>query len=189
MRRLVGELETTIEDVHEARDAGRTEEVVRLCEQHLRAVTRLIAPADVMPLTFQERMVVAEAQALSGWQKKSITLWESLAREQPDAWEVLQGKADALFLSEEEADLGEAIQLYRRLGQGAPGQFVPAATWWNAQRGQLLVLEKVGRSLERIPPRIQRLRLQDPELGGPRFKNSLDTLQERVLARENDQTD
>ena len=189
MRRLVAELEATIERVHEARDAGRKADAVQLCRERLRAVTRLITPEDVMHLTFQERMIVAEAQTLSGWQDKSIILWESLAGEQPNAWAVLEGRADALFLSEKEAELGEAIQLYRRLGQGAPDQFVPAATWWNAQRGQLLVLEKVGRSLERIAPRIQRLRLQDPELGGLRFKKSFDTLQERVLDRENESTD
>ena len=188
MRRLVGELGATIERIHEARDAGRSEEVVRLCAERLRAVTRLIASEDVMPLTFNERMIVAEAQSLGGWKKKSIALWEALAREQPDAWAVLQGRADALLQSAEEADLGEAIQLYRRLGQGAPDQFVPKTTWWNAQLGQLLVLEKVERSLERIPPRIQRLRLQDPELGGLRFKNSFDTLEERMRAREDERT-
>ena len=185
MRRVIGELNSSFTLVDEARDAGRIGEAEKIARDRLHAITKLISTEYVLSMTLQERMLVARAMSLGGWQEKSIAIWDSILEEQPDAWEVLEGRADALARSEKERDLGEAIQLYLRLGQGDPGQFTPETTWWNAQLGQLLVLEEVGRSLERIGPRIERLRLRDKDLGGPRFKRSFESLQERVRARPN----
>lgn len=72
---------------------------------------------------------------------------------------------------------------YRRLGRGEPGDLVPDDVWWQAQLRQLLILEKVGRSLDRIAPRVERLRLVDEQLGGPRFKEQFETLVGRLLSR------
>ena len=186
MRRMVSELTFSLALVDEATDAGRIEVAEQIATARLRAVTGLISTEDVLSLPLQERMLVARAMSLGGWPEKAIALWESILREQPDAWEVLEGRADALARSENETDLGEAIQLYLRLGQGDPGQFTPETTWWNAQLGQLLVLEQVGKSLERIAPRIERLRLRDETLGGVRFKGSFDSLQERIRSKLED---
>ena len=189
MRHLLEELEVVLELIARERAAGRVLGVERLSKERLRAITKLIIPEDVTRLTVQERMSVARAMGFAGWQEKSIALWDGLAREQPDAWQVLEGRADALAGSREEAELGEAIGIYRRLAQGQPGQFVPESAWWNAQLGQLLVLERVGRSLQRIAPKIERLRLLDPTLGGERFNATFDQLQERVTARLTDEAD
>ena len=64
------------------------------------------------------------------------------------------------------------MRLYLRLGQDGPGDNVPERVWWSAQLGQLLMMEKADRSTEKIPTRIERLKLIDPELGGNQFKRS-----------------
>ena len=108
---------------------------------------------------------------------------EALAAGQPDAWIIMQGHADALALSSKGPDLAEAMRLYLRLGQGAPGENVPEDVWWNAQLGQLLMMEKAERSMERIPTRIQRLRLIDPDLGGTTVRTKFESLLRRTAQK------
>ena len=43
-------------------------------------------------------------------------------------------------------------------------------------QARLQILDKVQRSTDRIVPRLRRLRLQDPELGGTRYRRPLERL-------------
>ena len=131
-----------------------------------------------------DRVGIARVLSEGALPRSALSAWDALAREHPGALEILVGRADALWRLENDEDaLGEAMLIYRRLGQGEPGTLVPEAVWWLAQLRQLLILEKVGRSLDRLGPRIERLRLIDDELGGPRFKEQFETLSARLRSR------
>jgi hypothetical protein len=131
-----------------------------------------------------DRVGIARILSEGALPKNALSAWDVLAKEHPGALEIMVGRADVLWrLDNDEETLGEAMMIYRRLGRGEPGSLAPENVWWQAQLRQLLILEKVGRSLDRIGPRIERLRLVDRELGGPRFKEQFETLVGRLLSR------
>ena len=131
-----------------------------------------------------DRVGIARVLSEGALPGSALSAWDALAREHPGALEILVGRADVLWKLEADEDaLGEAMLIYRRLGQGEPGNLVPDEVWWLAQLRQLLILEKVGRSLDRLGPRIERLRLIDGTLGGPRFKEQFETLGARLRSR------
>jgi hypothetical protein len=82
-------------------------------------------------------------------------------------------RAECLYAVARLEDLTEAIVLYRRIAAGSP-EGSPA--WWLAELRQLQILRRVGRELERIGPRIARLRELDPDLGGEGFRREFEAL-------------
>ena len=177
---LLEQLETTLAVVNESRDDGDAAGAEALLRAGVRPITELLAPEDVERGSLQERVTMARAFMLGGRADEGVAIWRRLRSEQPDAWVILEGLADALVRTNSEGALSEAMRIYLRLGQGDPGEFVPPETWWHAQAGQLLLLERVGRPGERIGTRIERLRLRDPEFGGTRFRGTFEGLQRRA---------
>ena len=51
--------------------------------------------------------------------------------------------------------------------------------WWQATVRTLQILDAVNRNTDRIGPRIQQLRQQDPGLGGERWRRALETLEQK----------
>ena len=82
-------------------------------------------------------------------------------------------RAECLYAVARLEDLTEAISLYRRIAAGSP-EGSPA--WWLAELRQLQILRRVGRELDRIGPRIGRLRATDPELGGEGLRREFEAL-------------
>ena len=149
----------------------------------LKTLARLVDPEMVTSLSMQERVLIGRCFNELGLEDRAIAHWDALATEQPDAWVIMQGRADAFALSSDVSDLAEAMRLYMRLGQGRPGEEVPEEAWWSAQLGQLLMLEKADRSTERIPPRIERLKLIDSDLGGARLRIKFESLAKRMTQK------
>ncbi|HAW95320.1 MAG TPA: hypothetical protein DCX60_03495 [Phycisphaerales bacterium] len=160
----------------------RSLEQERIVED-IRSLTALTDTGILDTLSMMEKVMIGRSLNEIGAAGRSIRLWRKMAEQQPDAWVVMRGHADALALSEDLEDLGEAMRLYRRLGQNGPGDNVPKDVWWNAQLGQLLMMEKADRSTERIPTRIQRLRLIDPDLGGRPFRSEFESLLQRMTQK------
>ena len=53
------------------------------------------------------------------------------------------------------------------------------ARFWLAELRTLQILDRTGRNLSKIAPRIERLRLEDKSLGGPRTRRGFDALQNK----------
>ncbi len=99
---------------------------------------------------------------------------------------VLLGAADARVLAaaasdsartDEAADLAAAMAVYRRLA--ADREAAGPVRWWTAQLRMLQILDRTGRNLESIGPRIERLRLEDPAFGYPRLQPAFEALAAR----------
>ena len=151
--------------------------------EELRSFAGLIDTNLLATLSLTQKVVVGRSLNEIGLINRSIPLWKAMANQQPDAWVIMQGRAEALGLSDEIVHLAEAMRLYRRLGQGDPGQNVPEEVWWHAQLGQLLMMEKADRSTEKIPTRIQRLKLIDATLGGEPFQSEFESLLQRMTQK------
>ena len=82
-------------------------------------------------------------------------------------------RAECLYAVARLEDLTEAIALYRRI---AAGSTEGSPAWWLAELRQLQILRRVGRELDRIGPRIGRLRATDPELGGEGLRREFEAL-------------
>jgi len=65
------------------------------------------------------------------------------------------------------------MRLYRRIAAGSPAE---SPFWWLAELRQLQILERVGRDVDRIPPRIERLRAIDADLGGEGLRRQFESL-------------
>lgn len=180
-------LAMTLEERLSRLDSIRDEEIRRSEKEaiieELRSFARLIDTTLLSTLSMTQKVVMGRSLNEIGLITRSIPLWEAMAGQQPDAWVVMQGRAEALGLSDEIVHLAEAMRLYRRLGQGSPGQNVPEEVWWSAQLGQLLIMEKADRSTEKIPTRIQRLKLIDATLGGEPFQSEFESLLQRMTQK------
>lgn len=170
-----------LDELDYAREAGHHLDAEQIGSNQLRPFA-LALDSGVPPTSnLFDRVTIARVLHEGNRPQSALKAWDNLAREHPAALEVLLGRADALRAVGDDLSLGEAIVIYRRLAQGQPGEFVPKSTWWHAQLAQLLILEEVGRSLDRIPPRIERLRLIDANFGGPRYREPFESLRIRLL--------
>jgi tetratricopeptide (TPR) repeat protein len=105
-----------------------------------------------------------------------LRLYDRLLRGNPDTVEVLFGRAECLF------GLGpdrhaEAIGLYKRLAAG--GLSVGNAIYWQSHLRVLDILDRAQRNTDKIVPRIKRLRMTDPELGGERYRRQFQRLESK----------
>ena len=175
-RKLIKKAQGLVEKIDSLNEQGKRLEAETLAANRLKPVAKSLDSSVTRSATLPERVSVARVLQISGDPSAALQIWDALAEEEPTAYVIIQGRADALFALGSKDQLGEAMLLYRQLGQGNPGEYVPKAVWWHAQLRQLLILEQVNRSLDRIAPRIERLRLQDPSFGGPRFRDGFEAL-------------
>ena len=89
----------------------------------------------------------------------------------PNAQEAVFGQAECLFHLPGDRD-AEAMIIYRRIGSAGPN----GVYYWPAQLRMLQILDRTGRNTDRIAPRIRRLRQQDSQLGGERWRRGFETL-------------
>ena len=169
-----------LEEIDAARRTGGHLEATRIGVNRLRPIAVALDAGAPPSSGILDRVATARILTEGRLLERALAAWDNLAEEHPGTLEILVGRSDALFRSKSEDELGEAMLVYRRLAQGDPGEVVPADVWWRAQLRQLLILEQVGRSLDRIGPRIERLRLVDPGLGGPEFREAFETLSARL---------
>ncbi len=130
---------------------------------------------------------VGRAELASGRHARAAEWFDALGGLRASDPAVLLGAAECRLAAERaaidaghpvDADaFGEAMSAWRRLAgnRSAAGE----RRWWIAQLRMLEVLELVGRRTDTIAPRIQRLRLEDPELGGPGLKPAFEALAAR----------
>lgn len=150
-------------------------EADRVVSEQLAPLAELVAPrmgglpGDVRSL----RLRVADARRLAGRHEDALADYDRLATVWPNVTEVVLGRAECLFASGETEDLADAMRLYKRLAGGEEGD----RTWWLAQLRMLQILDRVGRNTDQIGPRIERLRLGDPTLGGPAFRRQFGQLE------------
>ncbi|MCP3905523.1 MAG: hypothetical protein GY715_18000 [Planctomycetes bacterium] len=119
---------------------------------------------------------VARAYRLSGRYRASLRIYDRLLVAEPDAIEVLFGRAECLFNIGGD-ELADAIGIYQRIVAAGPS--IGHDYYWTAQLRTLQILDRAGRNTNRIVPRISRLRLMDPELGGPRYRRKFEGLERR----------
>lgn len=122
----------------------------------------------------------ADVYRLAGLFDDALRLYDRLLRRYPDAVELLFGRAECLFGLEDERE-AEAMGLYKRIVAAGPD--AGHHYYWQSQLRMLQILDRVQQNVQRIAPRISRLRLQDPELGGDRYRRKFQRL-ERKYAGE-----
>ncbi|NNF43733.1 MAG: hypothetical protein HKN62_11950 [Phycisphaerales bacterium] len=118
----------------------------------------------------------AEGHLASGQTKAALRLYDRLARTNPHAAEVLLGRAECLYRLGAD-HLAEAIVLYKRLAAG--GLDLGHHFYWQANLRILQILDLVGRNTHKIVPQINRLRAQDPTLGGVRYAVEFERLERK----------
>jgi tetratricopeptide (TPR) repeat protein len=117
---------------------------------------------------------VADAYRLGGEFEAGLRLYDLRLLDDPAAVELLAGRAECLFGLGGER-YGDAMRIYRRVAAGGRDVVAPDL-YWLSQLRMLQILDRTGRNTDRILPRIRRLRLEDPDLGGTRWKRGLERL-------------
>jgi tetratricopeptide (TPR) repeat protein len=120
--------------------------------------------------------LVADAYRLAGRFADALPRYEALLRARPDVLETSMGRAECLFGLGGEPRLAEAMRLYRRV---AATRSERDRYFWMAELRALQVLDRTGRNTQKIAPRIERLRDEDPDLGGQRTRRGLEALQNK----------
>jgi len=117
---------------------------------------------------------IADGYRLSGECEQAQKWYEQLLKGQPDALELLLGQAECHFATGGEQQLAAAMLIYRRLAAAGPS--VNHDAYWLANLRMLQILDITGRNTQQIKPRIERLRQQDQELGGERYRRGFEAL-------------
>ncbi|TVQ53825.1 MAG: hypothetical protein EA377_07145 [Phycisphaerales bacterium] len=150
-------------------------ELLPLAEQYEAWLERQAEPA---PIASRQR--IADAYRFAGEYDQAQSRYAELRQERPNAAPVLIGLAECLYHTADSDDvetLGEAMQLYRRLT--ASGRTVGEQIYWLAQLRSLQILDRIQRNTQQIGPQIERLRMEDEDLGGPRFRPHFDELERK----------
>jgi hypothetical protein len=118
-------------------------------------------------------LLCVEGLRRGGRPTAALETMNGLDRRYANVREFALERAECLYAVARLEDLTEAIVLYRRIAAGSP-EGSPA--WWLAELRQLQILRRVGRELDRIGPRIARLRELDPDLGGEGFRREFEAV-------------
>jgi hypothetical protein len=108
---------------------------------------------------------------------EALRLYDRLLADAPDALEPLLGRAECLHGLGGSERLAEAMAIYRRLAASGPD--IDERAYWLSQLRMLQILDRVQRNTDQIAPRIERLRLEDPDLGGARYRRAFEQLEAR----------
>jgi hypothetical protein len=152
--------------------------------QRLASVT-LLPVADLLSAWLESRgasadidrfaLPIAEAYRLSGKCDLAQQWYRQLNAAQADGAAAIIGRAECLYALGNEQNLADAITLYKRIiasGRAAAGD----NHYWLSQLRILQILDRANRRTEQIMPQIERLKLEDPNYGGERFRRGFDTL-------------
>lgn len=118
-------------------------------------------------------LLIAEGLRRAGRPTEAARSLERLDERFGGVREYAVERAECLYAIGGFDELSEAMRLYRRIAAGSPPE---SPDWWLAELRQLQILERVGRDVERIPPRIERLRAIDPDLGGEGVRRQFEAI-------------
>lgn len=116
----------------------------------------------------------ADALRLAGEHLSALAAYEQVLVWRETSAEAVLGRSECLFHLDRWAD---ALPGYQRLADASAAAH--SATFWLAELRILQVFDRAQRNTDRIHPRIGRLRLIDPQLGGPRFRPRFAVLEDR----------
>ncbi|MDG1899858.1 MAG: hypothetical protein P8I74_08345, partial [Phycisphaerales bacterium] len=118
--------------------------------------------------------LVADARCRCEDPVTALRIYDRMLAGNPNAGVLLAGRAEALIAIGGEDGLGQAMTIHRRLSSG--GMESNPRRWWRSQLRMLEILDLMGRSTDRIAPRIRRLQQQDPNFGGADHRRSFERL-------------
>jgi tetratricopeptide (TPR) repeat protein len=171
-------------------DASRDDQAVELAQRMVLPFAQLyeqwLIEHDQSP-DEQHGLLIANAYRHSGQCERALQWYERLLRDHPDALELLLGRAECLMKLGGEQRLALAMTLYKRIAASvsprAPASSADSHSYWLAHLRMLQILDKVNRNTEKILPQIERLRLEDANYGGERFRRGFDALRMKYGGR------
>ncbi len=158
-------------------DDGSAEEAADLARRRLVPVAEALQVWSAGATSETETAVllsVAGAYLLAERFDAARSIYDRLLAAHPNGAEALLGRAECLYGA---GDAGpEAMSLYRRIASGADRG---TDAWWRSHMRMLQILSLAGRNTHRIAPYIEKLREEDPELGGERYRREFERLQRK----------
>jgi tetratricopeptide (TPR) repeat protein len=179
---IVPMMESLQREVQALIDDGKDSDATDLARRTLLPVAKIVEQrVATMPGSPRDHAIVeqkiADAYRLSGENLSAVAIYERLLVSQPDATPLLMGRAECLYQLGGEERLAEAMNVYKRIA--AAGTSAGAENYWLSQLRMLQVLDTINRNTAQIVPRIERLRQQDPNFGGERFRRGFDYLRQK----------
>lgn len=123
---------------------------------------------------------IAHAFRMDGQHEPALRWYDVALQTRPEALPLLLGRAECLFHLGGEDRHALAMDLYKRIA--AAGPEMAAGDYWLAQVRMLQILDRVGRNTHQILPRIERLRQQQPDLGGGRYHRQFEALRRKYAS-------
>lgn len=120
---------------------------------------------------------IAWLLAASGRRAEAMRLVDSILESHPGATEslhlravMLGGRLESTGRSRSTPEVGDAAAAIKDLRRITNGSSRGSAWWWRATLEELEILVALGRDLDRISTRLQRLEREFPDRGGPDFE-------------------
>jgi len=160
-------------------DAGDEEGAAALARERIEPVSRL-GWSIAQPLSksgdsgLAAALCQAEALRLGGHDATALGIYEQVLVWRANSAEAMLGRSECLFALER---LTDALPGYQRIAAAAEED--RGSNFWLAELRILQIFDQAQRNTERIYPRIQRLRLVDPQFGGVRFRKPFAVLEDR----------
>lgn len=173
---LASRLEVALAAARRAEGDGDAERAARIGRESAGPLAEaLLAWADgrATPPRTRQLLLVSEGLRRAGRPTPALEVTRRIDPRFGSVREVVIERAECLFASGRLEDLAEAMTLYRRIAASSEEE---SPAWWLAELRQLQILRRVGRDSHRIPPRIERLRQVDEELGGEGIRREFEAL-------------
>jgi hypothetical protein len=123
-------------------------------------------------------LVRAKSLVLAGRASDAVEVTQRLITAFPNDAAVISQHADALFGQGDQQSLAQAARYYDQIIRGIQQAPFPSV-WWNAWLRRLQINDRLNQGTADIPLRVRQLRLEDPNLGGPRYRAGLEALAEK----------
>lgn len=117
------------------------------------------------------------ARRWAGHADQAVRILSPLVQASPDDAQLLHALAGALIEVGDESSLVQAAKHCDRIITGLGPPYPPL--WWQAWVWRLRINSQLGQNTRDIPLRVRQLRLTDPELGGPPYRQALEELERR----------
>ena len=117
---------------------------------------------------------------LAGQSNDAIAYCDAILKEHPGTSEALLEKAEAMFAQGGPPQWQAAFTIFKQIRVGSQRG---SRMWWQSELRQLEILEKMEQQLDAIGPRVNRLRKENPDLGGGEIRRGLEALQLRANRR------
>lgn len=173
---LEGRLEAAVAAIRRADAAGDLDRVGRIGSESAAPLAEaLLAWLDARDATPPARAILLAAEGLrhAGRPTEANRTLDRLGDRYAGVREFALERAECLYAIGGFDELSDAMRFYRRIAASSPAE---SPAWWLAELRQLQILARVGRDVQRIPPRIERLRTRDAELGGEGLRRQFEAL-------------